>query len=114
MAAKGSPRNNTVEFEARIALTGDAAEVLRPEMTATVAITTATAHDAVLVPVAAVTWKKGKAFVTLDADGNEVPVTTGANDGEKIEIVSGVTTGSVIRLPVSGGHSRWRSEGPPR
>lgn len=112
IAAKGTARNNTVEFETRIALGDDAAGTLRPEMTATVAITTATARDAVLVPVAAVNWKKDKAYVTLDADGSEVEVVTGANDGEKLQIVSGVDAGAVLRLPVSGGHSRWRSDGP--
>jgi HlyD family secretion protein len=112
IAAKGAARNNTVEFETRLALAGDAATVLKPEMTATVAITTATATDAVLVPVGAVTWRKDHAFVTLDADGREVEVKTGANDGTKVEIVSGIDAGAVLRLPSGGGRSRWRTEGP--
>lgn len=112
LAAKGTARNNTVEFAARIALGGDAASVLRPEMTATVTIVTASASAAILVPVAAVSWRKDKAYVTFDVDGREVEVTPGASNGEKIHLVNGVEAGAVLRLPASGGRSRWRNEGP--
>jgi HlyD family secretion protein len=110
VAAKGTPQNSAVQFEVRIALAAAATIGLRPEMTATVVVTTATARDAVLVPVAAVTWCKDKAYVTMQADGKEVEITPGANNGEKLQVLEGVAAGAVLSLPTKSGGSRWRRD----
>lgn len=109
LGVKGEARNNTVDYPIRLALGADAAQSLRPEMTVRVAITTATATDAVLVPIGALTWRRDDAFA-IRGDGSEVGVVTGASDGEKVEIVRGLAAGDVLRLPPGGGRSRWRRE----
>lgn len=119
--AAGSTVQKT-EFEVKIAITGDTSK-LRPGMTATADITTATRDKALSVPIQSVTVRtpdqlKGKdgkapdvkagkdgfvevAFVVVDGKAQARPVTTGIQSEDAIEILSGLKDGDQV---VSGSY----------
>ena len=85
---------------------------LKPEMTANVEIIVADRRDVVTVPAEAVSRKGGQQFVTLvkpDGTTEEVPVTVGITDGDRMEIVSGLDAGQLVQLRKGGG-SRWSGQ----
>jgi hypothetical protein len=59
-------------------------------------------REALLVPAAAVYDRGSRSYVCTALDGktgkpvNEVPVTTGISDGDRVEIVSGLTEGQTV------------------
>jgi RND family efflux transporter MFP subunit len=62
---------------------------------------TATQHDALAVPLAAITEEQGLYFVYLQLDEDEdayrkQEVTLGANDGLRVQILSGLTPGDKV------------------
>ncbi len=119
--ATGSTVQKT-EFEVKIAITGDTSK-LRPGMTATADITTATRDKALSVPIQSITVRtpdqlKGKdgkapdvkagkhgfvevAFVVVDGKAQVRPVTTGIQSDDAIEILSGLKAGDQV---VSGSY----------
>jgi len=76
---------------------------LKAGMTATAKILVSKQENAVLVPVEAVETKSGKKVVTIQTNeaSKEVEVTTGLNNENYIEIVSGVKEGENVVLPVT-------------
>jgi len=76
----------------------DAPEEIKPGMAATVTYTTKQAHDAITVPKAAVVNRGGQNLVFTVVDGRAVGrvVTTGIDDGQRIEITAGLTDGEKI------------------
>ena len=108
IAPRGVRRNNAVDVEVRFALDAGAASALKPEMGVQLQVVTTAVTNAVLVPVEAVQWSKGQATVIRHRDGATMAVLTGATDGTRIQILSGVDPGEEWRVPVAGGASRWR------
>jgi HlyD family secretion protein len=118
VAAAGQTTQKT-EFEVKIAITSDSSK-LRPGMTASADITTATEEQAVSVPIQSVTvrtpdqlgangknYKAGKdgfvelVFVVKDGKAYAKQVTTGIQSNDTIEIKSGVAEGEQV---VSGSY----------
>jgi HlyD family secretion protein len=118
VAAAGATTQKT-EFEVKIAITSDTSK-LRPGMTASADIVTATEPKAIGVPIQSVTvrtpeqlgkdaknFKAGKdgfvemVFVIVDGKAVAKPVTTGIQSDDSIEIKSGVAEGEQV---VSGSY----------
>jgi len=121
MARAGENVSNVVTFEVRIEVTSDNKSFLMPEMTADVEIVIAENMDALQVPSGAVTVSDGKSTVNvLGADGQPVPreVVTGIDNGESVEIVSGLSETDIVLVSNNGQASQWRQpsnerHGPP-
>jgi multidrug efflux pump subunit AcrA (membrane-fusion protein) len=111
IATRGTNVSNVVTFEVKIEVLDPKKNLLKPEMTTNLEIIAARKDDALSVPVEAVVRKKGQRFATvLLADGatEERPVTTGINDGMKIEITEGLAEGDKVVLQKVQSESRWR------
>jgi HlyD family secretion protein len=98
----------------------DAAEnLLKPTMTARVAINVAERKNVLVVPLAAVKTNNGQQYVVVENNGKtqNTPVTTGLASEDKIEILSGLEEGNSIvvsqaKLPATtGGQSGGRGGG---
>lgn len=115
IAQKGVNQSNVVTFEVRIEILSENKSLLKPEMTANVDIIAVSKDDVLSVPIGAVSREKGKQFVTVvKEDGTEEKreIQAGINDGENIEIISGLTEGETVLVKMSG--SQWsRENGPP-
>ncbi len=113
VAAKGTVSSNVVTFEVKVEVTGPGQDLLKPEMTANVEIVVADRDEALLVPVTAVTRRRGKSLVTIqnpDGTTEERPVTAGMSDGDSIEILEGLEAGTTIVLGDAAASGRWRAE----
>jgi membrane fusion protein (multidrug efflux system) len=77
---------------------------LRPGMYATANIGLEHKDQALLVPASAVVAEKANRFVFTLADNkaHKVPVKTGFEDGENIEIASGLTPNDSVLIPIKG------------
>ncbi len=116
IATKGVNVSNVVTFEVKIEVTGAGKNLLKPEMTANVAILTCDKDGVLLVPTQALLHQKGQVFVSVvGADGatQRQLVQTGAADDLNTEIISGLTEGQTVELQKFGTDSRWRGQGPP-
>jgi len=119
IAAKGVNLSNVVTFEVKIEVTGQAKELLKPEMTANVKeILIAEKSDVLLVPCEAIIRKgRGKQVVTLIKEGAEnedVVVETGITDTMKTEIVKGLSEGQTVLIHKDVAESKWAgSQRPP-
>lgn len=114
VATKGVNVSNVVTFEVKVEVVSDNKALLKPEMTANVQIVAASKQDVLVAPVTAVTRKAGKTLATVEKPGggtDERPVTVGLTDGEKYEIVSGLSEGDVVTLRKDETPSRWREGG---
>jgi HlyD family secretion protein len=114
IATRGVNTNNVVTYEVKIEVTSKDKELLKPEMTANVEVTTAAKEDVLLAPAEAVSRKKDKFLATVQkADGQteERTVEAGISDGEKTEIVSGLTEGETLIVRKSD-ESKWRGQQP--
>lgn len=104
IATKGVNVSNIVTFEVKIEVTGANKNLLKPEMTTNVEIVAADKQDVLTLPVEAVVRRGGKQTVTLAKDkGPDEPdetrtVEVGINDGQRHEIISGVSEGEVVKL----------------
>jgi HlyD family secretion protein len=112
IAAKGVNLSNVVTFEVKIEVTGQAKELLKPEMTANVKeILIAEKSDVLLVPCEAIVRKgRGKQVVTLIKEGAEnedVVVETGITDTMKTEIVKGLSEGQTVLIHKGAAESKW-------
>ena len=111
IAAKGVNTSNVVTFEVKIELKGRSRYLLKPEMTTNIEIIVGERESALLIPVEAVRRHRRKLFVSVRKEGTDEDreVTIGINDGQKYEVLSGLTEGELL---VSGGkgkeQSRWR------
>ena len=120
IAPTGVNVSNVVTFEVRIEIVSENKTLLMPEMTADVEIITAVHNNVLTVPLKAVKTVNGKKEVTvLGADGkNETRnVETGINDGENIEIISGLTESDIVLYQEIDTSSIWQRNqdrgGPP-
>ncbi|MDX2083669.1 MAG: efflux RND transporter periplasmic adaptor subunit [Rickettsiales bacterium] len=76
-------------------------EFMRSGMTANVTFLLDSKNDVLLIPNDALFMKDGKAKVLVRQDDKEIEkeVISGATDGKKIEILSGLTAGEIILSP---------------
>lgn len=93
-------------------------DLLYPTMTARVVINVAEQDNTVLVPLAAVKEESGHQYVDVMANGKtqHTPVTVGIRDDENVEIVSGLTEGDQISIPLnkeSSTTTTQKQQGPP-
>ena len=121
IATRGVNLSNVVTFEVKIEVLGEGKELLRPEMTGNVEITTASKANALLVPAEAIFLKGGKSFVKVvkeDGMHETVPVATDLTDGTKTEIVRGLAEGQTVVVHKGASDTKWTSgqkqPGPPK
>ncbi len=113
VATKGATASNVVTFEVKVEVKGPNRKLLKPEMSANVAITAVEREDVLVVPVNSVQRKRRERTVTVcrqDGTEEQRTVQTGASDGEMMEIVEGLSEGESVVLASGGSQSRWRSE----
>jgi HlyD family secretion protein len=112
IATRGVNASNVVTFEVKIEVLGDEKAILKPEMSANVEVTTDKRENVVAVPAAAVLRKpEGYAVeVVKDGESAEREVKIGLNDGGKVEVLSGLVEGEVVRLRDGDADSRWRGQ----
>ena len=116
VAQRGVNTSNVVTFEVRIEVTGNNKSMLKPEMTANVEIIIIEKEDALTLPVNAVSRIKGKHIVTVlkeDGSTEECEVEIGINNGERMEIISGLNEEDIVIINMGGMHSQWSREGGP-
>ncbi|MEO0109039.1 MAG: efflux RND transporter periplasmic adaptor subunit [candidate division WOR-3 bacterium] len=89
------PLSHTAKTEITIANSG---HVLKPGMSATVSLLLSRQENAIAVPKDAVIEKLGEKYVYLYEDGKvrRVNVTTGFDDGKRIQIIAGVQAGDTL------------------
>ena len=95
-------KDNVVNYEAILKISEEGINLLRPEMTANVVITTGKKEKALTVSKKSVKRKGKKTFVAVKVGNRvvEMPVITGWRDGNYIEIISGLDGGNLIGVPV--------------
>ena len=95
-------KDNVVNYEAILKIEQDGLDLLRPEMTANVIITTNKKKGVLAIPKKAVKRKGKKKFIAVKAGKRviEKAVNTGWRDGKYMEILSGVKEGDFIGIPV--------------
>lgn len=95
MAPEVDERNRHFRIEIRVP---NPSAVLLSGMYATARIVTATASDGVIVPREAVTTRGGKrvALVVTGGAVKAVDVTEGLTDGQRVQIVAGLTPGDIV------------------
>ena len=123
MARAGDNTQNVVTFEVRIEVASENKGLLMPQMTADSTIVIAEAEDALQIPSNAVTVRDGKSIVTvLAANGQSESreVVTGIDNGEFVQIISGLTESDIVLVTNGGQASQWqrssdqqRPPGPP-
>jgi multidrug efflux pump subunit AcrA (membrane-fusion protein) len=113
VATKGVNTSNVVTFEVKVEVKGPNRKLLKPEMTANVAITAVERDGVVLVPVAAVSRQRRERVVTVQKAGGLTeprPIKVGASDGESMEVTEGLTEGETVVLQKAG-QDRWQRQG---
>ncbi|MBU1023060.1 efflux RND transporter periplasmic adaptor subunit [bacterium] len=111
IAQKGVNMSNVVTFEVRIEVLSENKSLLKPEMTTDVEIFIADKDDALLVPVGAIKTTHGKSSVTVkNPEGQPEPreIEIGINNGEMVEIVSGLEEGEILLITAGEYDSEWR------
>lgn len=106
---KAEIRDNVVDYVSVVTFTPPRDRVLRPEMTTTVRIELDTRTGVLVVPIRAVRWEGGRAFVlspglttgnTTDAKAESAVerrwVTTGVRDESYVEIIDGLREGDRV------------------
>ncbi len=90
--------DNVVYYDVVIGIEGEFEGRLRPEMTANVTIEVAARGDAVAVPLKSIQHKSGKEFVLVKTGRGteEREVTTGLEEGDFVEVRSGLTAGATV------------------
>jgi HlyD family secretion protein len=114
IATKGVNVSNVVTFEVKIEVIDPKKNLLKPEMTTNVQIVSAQRDDVLTVPANAVSRKNRETVATVvksDGTNEERPVKVGLTDGEKWELVSGLSEGEVV-LVKNEQQSRWRADQP--
>jgi HlyD family secretion protein len=113
IAPVGVNVQNVVTFEVRIEISSENKNLLKPEMTADVEIIIAESIGALMVPTNAVKVEDGKSTVMVEGDGG-VPmpreVETGIDNGEFIEILSGLSETDVVLVDQSQQSSMWQRQ----
>jgi HlyD family secretion protein len=109
IATQGVNLNNVVTFEVKIEVIGKDKSLLKPEMTANVAIITARKEDVLLVPAEAVVRRERQHWIEVmnGPTKEERKVETGLTDNEKTEILSGLSQGETVVLRTDAPESQW-------
>lgn len=109
IATQGVNLNNVVTFEVKIEVLGEKKSLLKPEMTANVAIILAQKDDVLLVPAEAVVRKAGEHFAeVLKGESKEQrKVEIGLSDLTSTEIASGLSEGDVVVVNRESADTRW-------
>ncbi len=84
---------------------------LRPGMYASASLGLEHKDQALLVPVGAVVAEKANRFIftLVDNKAHKIPVKTGFEDGEKVEIISGLKPEDSVLIPVKGALAEGQS-----
>jgi len=117
IATTGVTASNVVTFQVKIEITSENKTLLKPEMTANVQIIEASKQNILMAPMLAVVNQKRKVFVTVqkpDGTTEDRDVVTGINDGDNIEIVSGLTAGDKVMVHKNEAANKWTAQGPQR
>ena len=95
--------SNVVEYAVTLNLVGNAPSGVRPGQSASILITTGEASNALYVPSSAITTTGDSSYVTVVAQGKDVPtkVTTGVVGTTDTEITSGLTQGQEVLETIS-------------
>ncbi|WP_341285219.1 efflux RND transporter periplasmic adaptor subunit [Priestia megaterium] len=101
IASQGKTTNGVSTFDVEVSIKDP--KELKAGMTANAKIVVSKQQNTLLVPVEAVKTKNGKKIVTVETEKGtkDVQVTTGLNNENYIEIVSGVKEGEEVVLPVT-------------
>ena len=110
VAVKGVEESNVVTFEVKVEVTDAEKALLKPQMTADVAIVEASNRDVLTLPASALQKKDGKPVVKL-ANGEHKEVVLGIEGNERVEIVSGLNEGDQVVDNTTEQQSRWRAQG---
>jgi HlyD family secretion protein len=113
IATKGVNVSNVVTFEVKIEVLDQRKNLLKPEMTANVQIISAQRDDVLTVPAQAVSRKNKETVATVvkaDGTNEERPVQVGLTDGEKWELVSGLSEGETVLVRKDEQQSKWRAD----
>ncbi len=93
--------NNVVSYPVTISIKNPPA-VLRLGQSANISVTTATAKNALTVPTLAITTTGSRQTVNVLKDGTSTPVTitTGITDNGRTQVLTGLSAGDQVELPV--------------
>jgi HlyD family secretion protein len=107
VAVKGATASNVVTFEVKVEITDEHKALLKPEMTANVAIIEADQADALMLPASAI-QRLGRKNVVKLPSGEQRQVELGIEGSEKVEIKSGLADGELVVANSGEQPSRWR------
>ena len=111
---KGTNISNVVTFEGRVEVTSDNKDKLKLERTANVQIVIAAKNEVLVIPANALTRKQGKMLATVEKPAGateERAVQVGLTDGEKYEVLAGLTEGETVAVRKDEPQSKWREGG---
>jgi RND family efflux transporter MFP subunit len=120
---KGANNSNVITFQVKVEVTGKNKNLLKPEMNASVEIVSEEKNNVLLVDSSAVKKRKNKFFVVEKTEKYKAPkdrkdkiegekeIKAGLFDGEKYEIISGVTENQ--ELVVYSDFKKNSNDGPP-
>lgn len=101
IAPLGQRVQNVTYFQVKIQVTDPDASLLRPRMSGDGDIVTEVVKDAIVIPETALRYRGDQIYVER-RDGSEAPkeqdVRVGIVDGSKVQILSGLAEGDVVRL----------------
>lgn len=98
ISIEGNSMNSVTSYPVTVTLSGD--DSIKMGMNCSAEIIIESKEDVLCVPVEAITTRKNKYYVTL-SDGTEKEVEIGMYDEDNIEIVSGLTEGEEVLLPIT-------------
>jgi len=116
IAQMGVNQSNVVTFEVRIEILSKNKSLLKPEMTTNIEVIVAEKDDVLAIPVGALSRVHGQYFVSIqkvDGTTEEREVEIGINNGEMVEIVSGLAESDTVVVSGGAGFSQWKREGGP-
>ncbi len=114
IATRGASASNVVTFEVKIEVRDERRTLLKSEMTANVDVVIAKSEDALIVPIQAVTRKRGGYVVNVRGPGGETSeraIEIGVRNDSSIEVVSGLEEGESVELGSGLAQSRWQRKG---
>ena len=107
ISIEGNSMNSVTSYPVTISLEGS--DKIKMGMNCTAEIIIQSKENVLTVPVEAVNTKRGEYYVSL-VDGTEAKVEVGLYDDTNIEIVSGLTDGDEIYLPITVKSSSSKNE----
>jgi multidrug efflux pump subunit AcrA (membrane-fusion protein) len=113
IAATSTTTNGVVTYAVTVSIANPPAAVRLGE-SATVAVTTASADNALVVPTLAITTAGTRQTVTVQRNGADVPVavTTGVTANGRTQVLTGLNEGDQIVLPSVTGTTDTSTQSP--